>query len=109
MYINELGIKEINAYYSRQGSRRTAHIKNFADYMNAAKTDKTTATQTADSENTCCETCRRTNQLLLRLLSNQLYAPNALNGMGYSATGSGALAAYQSLSKYLGSNLFNLL
>lgn len=108
MYINELGVREINTYYSRQGSRRTAHIRNFADYMETAKTDKT-ATQPADNESACCETCRQTNQLLLRLLSNQLYAPNALNGMGYSAAGSGALAAYQSLSRYFGSNPFNLL
>ena len=142
MYINELGIKEINAYYSRHGGRRTAQIQNFANYMDTAKAGRITAMRTgsavtkaaenginiavsdktetaktqntdrsgasADSNNSCCDTCRLTNQLMFRMLSGQLYAPNALNGIGYSTAGSGAIAAYQSLSKYLGANSFNL-
>lgn len=138
MDMNTLGIKEINAYYSRHGGHRTAQRKNFANYFETAgrnavlksavhspgpveKTAHTRASKetepsketapdrsaaSSNSEDTCCDKCRLTNQMMLRMLSGNLYTQSGLGSLGYSAVGSGALAAYQSLSKYLGSNLF---
>lgn len=156
MYINDLGVKEINQYYAQHGGRRTALIKGFANYMENAKisristhsgsisaagtadtgrpvkvgTDIRTARQTAagtsalaapktqsDTERTgdsttgasgngdsCCDKCRLTQELMLRMMTNNLYTQS---GLGYSAMGSGALAAYQSLSRYFGNGLFS--
>lgn len=181
MYINDLGVKEINQYYAQHGGRRTALIKGFANYMENAKTGRISAhanfasaadtgnsvktrintqaarqtasgttaqatrraasgaasqaarqttagtiAQTArqatskaqsDTEGTdnstagasgsgdsCCDKCQLTQQLMLRMMTNNLYTQS---GLGYSAMGSGALAAYQSLSKYFGTGLFS--
>ena len=175
MYINDLGIKEINQYYAQHGGRRTALIKGFANYMENAKTGRisahtssritahassASAANTADAGNSsktgintrtarqtafgstaqaarqttsgttaqtarqsaskaqsdteaagnsrsqdyCCDKCQLTQQLMLRMMTNNLYTQS---GLGYSAMGSGALAAYQSLSKYFGTGLFS--
>ncbi len=156
MYINDLGVKEINQYYAQHGGRRTALIKGFANYMENAKISRIsthsgsasaagtadtgnpvktetgirTARQTAagtsalaapktqsDTERTgdstagasgngdsCCDKCRLTRELMLRMMTNNLYTQS---GLGYSAMGSGALAAYQSLSRYFGNGLFS--
>lgn len=184
MYINDLGVKEINQYYAQHGGRRTALIKGFANYMENAKTGRisahanfASAASAADTGNsvktgintlaarqtasgttaqatwraasgaasqaarqtttgttaqtarqatskaqsdtegtdnstagasgngdTCCDKCQLTQQLMLRMMTNNLYTQS---GLGYSAMGSGALAAYQSLSKYFGTGLFS--
>ncbi len=175
MYINELGVKEINQYYAQHGGRRTAVIKGFANYMENAKTGRIssagsriaaqtnhasaasaadagssaktetiaraarqaasgitarTARQTASRTTThaasntqsetegtgnstagasgsggsCCDKCQLTQQLMLRMMTNNLYTQS---GLGYSALGSGALTAYQSLAKYFGTGLFS--
>ena len=182
MYINDLGVKEINQYYAQHGGRRTALIKGFANYMENARTGRIsahansasaagaadtgnsagintraarltasgataqtarqaasgsttqaarqtasgataqTARQTASkaqsdtkatgnsaagasgSEGSCCDKCQLTQELMLRMMTNNLYAQS---GLGYSAMGSGALAAYQSLSRYFGNGLFS--
>lgn len=175
MYINELGVKEINQYYAQHGGRRTAVIKGFANYMENAKTGRIssagsriaaqtnhasaasaadagstakteaiarasrqaasgitarTSRQTASGTTThaasntqsetegtgnstagasgsggsCCDKCQLTQQLMLRMMTNNLYTQS---GLGYSAMGSGALAAYQSLAKYFGTGLFS--
>ena len=159
MYINELGVKEINQYYAQHGGRRTAVIKGFANYMENAKTGRIssagsriaaqtnsaiaraarqaasgitarTARQTASGTTThaasntqsetegtgnstagasgsggsCCDKCQLTQQLMLRMMTNNLYTQS---GLGYSALGSGALTAYQSLAKYFGTGLFS--
>lgn len=56
------------------------------------------------SQDYCCDKCQLTQQLMLRMMTNNLYTQS---GLGYSAMGSGALAAYQSLSKYFGTGLFS--
>ena len=163
MYINELGVKEINQYYAQHGGRRTAVIKGFANYMEnaktgrissagsriAAQTNHASAASAADAGSTakteaiaraarqaasgitahaasntqsetegtgnstagasgsggsCCDKCQLTQQLMLRMMTNNLYTQS---GLGYSALGSGALTAYQSLAKYFGTGLFS--
>ncbi len=163
MYINELGVKEINQYYAQHGGRRTAVIKGFANYMEnaktgrissagsriAAQTNSASAASAADAGSTakteaiaraarqtasgttthaasntqsetegtgnstagasgsggsCCDKCQLTQQLMLRMMTNNLYTQS---GLGYSALGSGALTAYQSLAKYFGTGLFS--
>lgn len=143
MYINELGVKEINQYYAQHGGRRAANIKGFANYIENAKASRISSTsshiathtdrmasagtgssaktgtathaayQTVPESNSsdasgngdfCCDKCQLTNQLMLRMMSNNLYTQSWL---GYSALGSGGLAAYQSLSKYFGSGVFS--
>ncbi len=137
MYLSELTTKEINTYYARYGGRRTASVKNFANYIENAKMNpvspagsrtasvrsdnKTTDTSVPlpEKDSSCCEKCQLTNELMRQMLSANLYTRTGLGSSGYSAmalnglgssaglgspyntaAGSGALAAYQSLSKY---------
>ena len=187
MYINQMGIMEINAYYDRKGGMRTANVDNYANAVSfaqlmqraagqrsgltrlAARNDTATASgamhsahaaaqdkatdraesstasgstwagtrtalgssaasrrattrkawspgasesettqpdsiQTAqDNGNICCEKCHLTSQLMLQMMTRNLYAQS---GMGYPLTGTDALASYQRMAKALGGSLF---
>ncbi len=128
MYISELAVKEINAYYARRGGRRTAVVKNFACYMEkAAQTERTggskesarpaedaskekanvSSSSSAENAASCCEKCRLTDQLILRMMNLYTQSGSLYSGAGpgYSASTAKALAAYRSLSGY--SDLFS--
>lgn len=53
--------------------------------------------------NVCCEQCHATNQLMLQMMSRNLYSQSAL---GYPLTGYGSWTAYQNMANALSSNLF---
>lgn len=55
------------------------------------------------SANVCCEQCHATNQLMLQMMSRNLYAQSALN---YPLTGYGSWTAYQNMADLLGKSLF---
>ncbi len=55
------------------------------------------------SANVCCEQCHATNQLMLQMMSRNLYAQSALN---YPLTGYGSWTAYQNMADMLGKSLF---
>lgn len=55
------------------------------------------------SSNTCCDQCDATNQLMLQMLSRNLYSQSALN---YPLTGYGSWTAYQNMANMLGKGLF---
>ena len=55
------------------------------------------------SANVCCEQCHATNQLMLQMMSRNLYAQSALN---YPLTGYGSWTAYKNMADMLGKSLF---
>ncbi len=55
------------------------------------------------SGNTCCDQCDATNQLMLQMLSRNLYSQSALN---YPLSGYSPWTAYQSMAGMLGNSLF---
>lgn len=83
---------------SRSSLRSNTATENVQDQT------KEPSAATADSQKACCDKCRLTNELMLKMFSNNLYTQS---GLGFSAAGSGALAAYQSLSKFFGNGVFS--
>lgn len=67
------------------------------------KGDSTSPSSNVDNGNICCEKCHATEQLLLEMMSRNLYAQSALN---YPLAGSSTLTAYQNMANILGRNLF---
>ncbi len=124
MLIDQIQIKELNDYYALRGGRRTTGIHNFANCLGEASAKRTLAAgsgalrqeitekvssdrvsesrvrekQTDSTNNSCCDKCQENNQLL-RMMTRNIYNQSLF---GNSTVGSGALAAYQSMSKYLG-------
>ena len=147
--MNNIGIKEINAYYDRKDGIRTAGINNYANVSSFAKlmqraiTERSvTATINAEAQNnhthgtiqsnsaahmrstaqnssvehaesthvstqnngnSCCEQCHQTNQLMLQMMTKNLYTQSIL---GYPLTGNSAWMAYQNMTGMLNNSLF---
>ena len=101
-------------YRRSSGSARAADGHNSGYTTAYSRISDSSARETAESEHTdqssadsaghsCCDKCQVTNQLL-QMMADCLYTRNIL---GYSSVGSGALAAYQSMSKFLGTGFLS--
>lgn len=91
------------AAIGRASSRNAAAVDTSAAAGRASSpSDDTQAAQ--DGSNICCEECHQTSQLMLQMMTRNLYAQSAL---GYPLTGAGAWTAYQSMANMLGSGLFS--
>ena len=53
--------------------------------------------------NICCDKCQAVSQVVLRMMSKNLYAQSAL---GYPLAGAGSWTAYQNMANILGDSLF---
>lgn len=95
---------------SLKGSERpdNSRTDSYAHRQTASKDRPETEQTVKDREDTsrgaCCDKCELTSQLMLRMMGNHLYTQS---GLGYPAVGSGALTAWQSLSKYFGNGVFS--
>ncbi len=154
MDFQDLGIKEVNAYYARRGGIRTAAVNGYANVGSfpalmqrtaaqvaqagkeaqthaaaqagkeaqthaAAQAGKTLQTEEAETNqssknnastqavsgngNICCDKCQAVSQVVLRMMSKNLYAQSAL---GYPLAGAGSWTAYQNMANILGDSLF---
>lgn len=142
MDFQDLGIKEVNAYYARRGGIRTAAVNGYANAGSfpalmqrtaaqvaqagkeaqthaAAQAGKTLRTEEAETNqssknnastqavsgngNICCDKCQAVSQVVLRMMSKNLYAQSAL---GYPLAGAGSWTAYQNMANILGDSLF---
>lgn len=142
MDFQDLGIKEVNAYYARRGGIRTAAVNGYANVGSfpalmqrtaaqvaqageeaqthaAAQAGKTLRTEEAETNqssknnastqavsgngNICCDKCQAVSQVVLRMMSKNLYAQSAL---GYPLAGAGSWTAYQNMANILGDSLF---
>ena len=142
MDFQDLGIKEVNAYYARRGGIRTAAVNGYANVGSfpalmqrtaaqvaqagkeaqthaAAQAGKTLRTEEAETNqssknnastqavsgngNICCDKCQAVSQVVLRMMSKNLYAQSAL---GYPLAGAGSWTAYQNMANILGESLF---
>lgn len=114
MYVNELGVREVNEYYTRKRSlNRTSTVSSFAEQLQkvtenrrAKESSKTDASESSSNEETCCEKCALNNklatlnvQLIKQMMSQSIYSQGGL-GLLPVGTGTGALAACQSMMKY---------
>lgn len=122
MYINELGVQEVNNYYARKRSvNLSPNACSFAERLQKAaensrveestKIDASDASDPAVSEETCCEKCALNNklaalnvQLMKQMMSQSIYSQGGL-GLLPMGTGTGALSAYQTMMKLFGSGL----
>lgn len=59
---------------------------------------------TVGEGNICCDKCQLTNQLLVQMMSRNLYSQSAL---GYPLTGSVSWMAYQNMANVLNSGLYS--
>lgn len=84
-------------------SGRTAQPAATAGRAPQSSSEAATTKPASDSGNICCEQCHATNQLMLQMMSRNLYAQSALN---YPLSGYGALSAYQNMANMLGNSLF---
>ena len=178
MDFQDLGIKEVNAYYARRGGIRTTAVNGYANAGSfpalmqrtaaqvaqagkeaqthsaaqagkeaqthaaaqagkeaqthaaaqagkeaqthaAAQAGKTLRTEEAETNqssknnastqavsgngNICCDKCQAVSQVVLRMMSKNLYAQSAL---GYPLAGAGSWTAYQNMANILGDSLF---
>lgn len=84
-------------------STATAHTQETNGKNDAGLAASTLNTAQSDS-NICCEQCHETTQLMLQMMTKNLYTQSAL---GYPLTGVNAWTAYQSMAGMLGSSLFS--
>lgn len=101
-------------YRRSSGSARSAGSHNSGYTTADSRISDSSVRKTAESAHndqssadsaghSCCDKCQVTNQLL-QMMADSLYTRNIL---GYSSVGSGALAAYQSMSKFLGTGFLS--
>lgn len=64
--------------------------------------ESTLTNAASNKDNICCEQCRSTNQLMLQMMSRNLYSQSALN---YPLSGYGAWTAYQNMANTMGNTL----
>ena len=121
MYVNELGMQEVNEYYARKRSlNRTSTVSSFAEQLQKVTENRKTkesaqmdASESSANEETCCEKCALNNklatlnvQLIKQMMSQSIYSQGGL-GLLPVSTGTGALSAYQSMMKLFGNGLFS--
>ena len=96
-----------SALYGSTGQTRSA-----TERSSRWKTGSSSSSNSSDASpqavasgnsNVCCEQCHATNQLMLQMMSRNLYSQSAL---GYPLTGYGSWTAYQNMANALSSNLF---
>ena len=81
----------------KSASRKTGSLSS------GDSSDISSQTVASGNSNVCCEQCHATNQLMLQMMSRNLYSQSAL---GYPLTGYGSWTAYQNMANALSSNLF---
>lgn len=81
----------------------TAPEKKSDPKTSASSIENASQQSAADSSNICCDKCHATEQLLLQMMSRNLYTQSALN---YPLAGSNTWTAYQNMANLLGRNLF---
>ena len=95
-----------NAAQTRSATEKSASRKtNSSSPGNSSGTSPQTAVSGSSNvnSNVCCEQCHATNQLMLQMMSRNLYSQSAL---GYPLTGYGSWTAYQNMADWVGKSLF---
>ncbi len=91
------------AQASTAHTAHTAPQKETASQTEQSSAENASSKSLADSSNICCDKCHATEQLLLQMMSRNLYTQSALN---YPLAGSNTWTAYQNMANLLGRNLF---
>lgn len=96
-----------SALYGSNGQTRSATERSASRKANSSSSsDSSDASSQAvafGNSNVCCEQCHATNQLMLQMMSRNLYSQSTL---GYPLTGYGSWTAYQNMANMLGKGLF---
>lgn len=84
---------------TRSATERSASRKTYS----SSSSDASPQSVASGNGNVCCEQCHATNQLMLQMMSRNLYSQSALS---YPLTGYGSWTAYQNMANAFSSNLF---
>ena len=76
---------------------------NGASQTNTSSEASASAQALSDNGNICCDKCQAVSQVVLQMMSKNLYAQSAL---GYPLTAMSSWTAYQNMANILGNNLF---
>ncbi|MCI8542679.1 MAG: hypothetical protein HFH95_05115 [Lachnospiraceae bacterium] len=93
-----------SALYSKTAQTHSAAENRATQKTDASSSgDASTPPAASGDSNICCEQCHAANQLMLQMMSRNLYSQSAL---GYPLTGYGSWTAYQNMANMLGNTLF---